>query len=111
MQRFGSPTVPGIPPPHAMYQVDPGVVVPAGQPSPQPLLDFHPVIFLFFFLVIFLAKLFFTIYEKTINFFFLGFYCFEKKKSRFFFNGKRYFLISFNKILYLFSILKLVGSQ
>lgn len=77
MQRFGSPTVPGIPPPHAMYQVDPGVVVPAGQPSPQPLLDFHPVIFL----VIFLVKLFFTIYEKTINFyFFLGFYCFEEKK-------------------------------
>lgn len=40
--RFGSPTVPGIPPSHAMYQVDPGVVIPAGQPSPQPLLDFHP---------------------------------------------------------------------
>jgi len=67
MQRFGSPTVPGIPPPHAMYQLDPGAVVPAGQPSPQPLLDFHPVIFLFFFYVKFLEKLFFIIYEKTIK--------------------------------------------
>jgi hypothetical protein len=25
-----------------MYQVDPGVVVPVGQQSPPPLLDFHP---------------------------------------------------------------------
>jgi hypothetical protein len=46
MQRFVSPAIPGIPPPHAMYQVDHGVAVPAGQQSPPPLLDFHPVNFL-----------------------------------------------------------------
>ncbi|XP_058752291.1 probable transcription factor GLK1 [Vicia villosa] len=40
--RFASPTVPGIPPPHAIYQVDPGMTVPAAQPSPPPHLDFHP---------------------------------------------------------------------
>ncbi|WJX74086.1 glucokinase, variant 2 [Trifolium repens] len=40
--RFVSPAIPGIPPPHAMYQVDHGVAVPAGQQSPPPLLDFHP---------------------------------------------------------------------
>ncbi|XP_027340413.1 transcription activator GLK1-like isoform X2 [Abrus precatorius] len=40
--RFGSPTVPGIPPHHAMYQVDPGISIPASQPPPRPLFDFHP---------------------------------------------------------------------
>ncbi|KAG5114372.1 hypothetical protein JHK82_037641 [Glycine max] len=42
-QRFGSQTVPGIPPRHAMYQiVDPGIGIPASQPPPRPLVDFHP---------------------------------------------------------------------
>ncbi|RDX62698.1 Transcription activator GLK1 [Mucuna pruriens] len=42
-QRFGSSTVPGIPQHHAMYQiVDPGIGIPATQPPPRPLLDFHP---------------------------------------------------------------------
>ncbi|KAK7335473.1 hypothetical protein VNO80_27335 [Phaseolus coccineus] len=42
--RFGSQTVPGIPPHHAMFQmvVDPGIAIPATQPTPRPLLDFHP---------------------------------------------------------------------
>lgn len=41
--RFGSQTVPGIPPHHAMYQiVDPGIGIPSSQPPPRPLLDFHP---------------------------------------------------------------------
>ncbi|XP_028191101.1 transcription activator GLK1-like isoform X2 [Glycine soja] len=41
--RFGSQTVPGIPPRHAMYQiVDPGIGIPASQPPPRPLVDFHP---------------------------------------------------------------------
>ncbi|XP_020229478.1 transcription activator GLK1 isoform X1 [Cajanus cajan] len=41
--RFGSQTVPGIPPHHAMYQiVDPGIGIPATQPPPPPLFDFHP---------------------------------------------------------------------
>ncbi|ESW21803.1 hypothetical protein PHAVU_005G100700 [Phaseolus vulgaris] len=41
--RFGSQTVPGIPPHHAMFQmVDPGIGLPATQPPPRPLLDFHP---------------------------------------------------------------------
>ncbi|CAJ1956624.1 unnamed protein product [Sphenostylis stenocarpa] len=41
--RFGSQTVPGIPPHHAMYQIlDPGIGIPATQPPPRPLLDSHP---------------------------------------------------------------------
>ncbi|BAT92311.1 hypothetical protein VIGAN_07100700 [Vigna angularis var. angularis] len=41
--RFGSQTVPGIPPHHTMFQiVDPGIGIPATQPPPRPLLDFHP---------------------------------------------------------------------
>ncbi|KAF7822957.1 Transcription activator GLK1 [Senna tora] len=40
--RFPSPPVPGIPPPHALYKVDPGIGVPTAQPGPRPLLDFHP---------------------------------------------------------------------
>ena len=50
MQRFPTPPVPGIPPP-ALYKVDPGIAVPtapAGQPVPQPPIDFHPVRILFF---------------------------------------------------------------
>nr|XP_027127047.1 transcription activator GLK1-like [Coffea arabica] len=42
--RFPTPPVPGIPPP-ALYKVDPGIAVPtapAGQPVPQPPIDFHP---------------------------------------------------------------------
>ncbi|KAG4981275.1 hypothetical protein JHK82_034517 [Glycine max] len=42
-QRFGSQTVPGIPPRHAMYQIlDPGIGIPASQTPPRPLVDFHP---------------------------------------------------------------------
>ncbi|KAF5732563.1 GBF's pro-rich region-interacting factor 1 [Tripterygium wilfordii] len=38
--RFAAPPVPGIPPPHAMYKVEPGIGV---QSAPHPaLLDFHP---------------------------------------------------------------------
>ncbi|KAK7401943.1 hypothetical protein VNO78_13826 [Psophocarpus tetragonolobus] len=41
--RFGSQTVPGIPPNHAIYQiVDPSIGIPATQPPPRPLFDFHP---------------------------------------------------------------------
>ncbi|CAK7322704.1 unnamed protein product [Dovyalis caffra] len=39
--RFPAPPVPGIPP-HAMYKVDPGIGVPAGQSGPNPVFDFHP---------------------------------------------------------------------
>ncbi|KAK1567876.1 hypothetical protein Q3G72_017697 [Acer saccharum] len=41
--RFPAPTpVPGIPPHHAMYKVDPGIGVPTPQTGPNPLIDFHP---------------------------------------------------------------------
>lgn len=49
MQRYHAPhPVPGIPPPAAMYKVDPGIgvrtaVAGAGQPLPKPPCDFHPV--------------------------------------------------------------------
>ncbi|KAL5861017.1 hypothetical protein ACOSQ4_002313 [Xanthoceras sorbifolium] len=40
--RFSAPPVPGIPPHHAMYKVDPGIGVPTAQPGPKPLIDFQP---------------------------------------------------------------------
>ncbi|XP_062105932.1 transcription activator GLK1-like [Humulus lupulus] len=41
--RFATPTVPGIPPPHAMYKVEPGIGnLNPGQSGPHPLFDFHP---------------------------------------------------------------------
>lgn len=41
--RFATPPVPGIPPPHAMYKVDPGNgSLTNGQSGPHPLFDFHP---------------------------------------------------------------------
>lgn len=44
VQRFATPPVPGIPPPHAMYKVDPGIGSLAnGQSGPHPHFDFHPV--------------------------------------------------------------------
>lgn len=45
MQRFATPPVPGIPPPHAVYKVDPGIgsLTSTGQSGPHPLFDFLPV--------------------------------------------------------------------
>lgn len=44
MQRFPAPVpVPGIPPHHAMYKLDPGGIGVPGQSGPQPLVDFQPV--------------------------------------------------------------------
>ncbi|KAJ6683360.1 hypothetical protein OIU85_007084 [Salix viminalis] len=42
--RFHAPPVTGIPPPHAMYKVDPGAGAVAGRHNsgPSPFLDFHP---------------------------------------------------------------------
>lgn len=40
--RFPTPPVPGVPPHHAMYKVDPGIGVPTAQPGPNLLIDFHP---------------------------------------------------------------------
>ncbi|KAJ4842006.1 hypothetical protein Tsubulata_050690 [Turnera subulata] len=41
--RFATPPVPGIPPPHAMYKVDPGIGLPTGQsPAPHRPFDIHP---------------------------------------------------------------------
>ncbi|KAJ4729747.1 Two-component response regulator-like APRR2 [Melia azedarach] len=41
--RFPAPPVPGIPPHHAMYKVEPpGIGVPTPQSGPHPLIDFHP---------------------------------------------------------------------
>lgn len=49
MQRFPAPvSVPGIPPHHAMYKLDPGGIGVPGQSGPQPLVDFQPVSTLLF---------------------------------------------------------------
>ncbi|CAL0322596.1 unnamed protein product [Lupinus luteus] len=40
--KFGSPIVPGIPPRHAMYKLDPGFGVSARQPAPPHFFDIHP---------------------------------------------------------------------
>lgn len=41
--RFATPPVPGIPPPHAMYKVDPGIGrLTTGQSGPHPFFDFLP---------------------------------------------------------------------
>lgn len=41
--RFPAPVpVPGIPPHHAMYKLDPGAIGVPGQSGPQPLVDFQP---------------------------------------------------------------------
>ena len=43
-QRFPAPPVPGIPPYHALYKVDPGIgLQTAGHSGPSPLVDFQPV--------------------------------------------------------------------
>ncbi|GLT27514.1 hypothetical protein SLA2020_025040 [Shorea laevis] len=43
LTRFPAPPVTGIPPPHAMYKVDPGIPATATEQSgPHPLVDFHP---------------------------------------------------------------------
>ncbi|CAL5394564.1 unnamed protein product [Camellia sinensis] len=40
--RFGTPTVPGIPPNDAMYRLNPGIGVPPRLTGPHPPFDFHP---------------------------------------------------------------------